>query len=343
MSNVEEWKKQAEKKQQEAQQNYVNNNQHIIDAVNQQKQAALEQLKNENASAINQLEESKRDINAEALNNAKQANINRLLALRDNKNALNRAGLGTQGIVGSQVNSINSSYGNNLNDILNQKADSIQGVNSQIADTNLQYNTNLGNLDAEYAATIANTRASIEEAARQAGLQAYENEYNAQLQAWENMMAQKQYEESIRQYNESLALQKLQQQQDNALAWAQLNNSNYNFPNTPSVQQIYTDHWSGNIHEDAKYGVFANTKDKNGIAYQPDNVGGSKLQASGMQVKNVFNDAYGSKGAPLSNQKIWKTSDGRYYVWDGSINDYINVTSQVNSSMKTKTTQKWGW
>lgn len=333
MSNVEEWKKQAEKKQQEAQQNYVNNNQHIIDAVNQQKQAALEQLKNENASAINQLEESKKEINAAALDSAKQANINRLLALRDNKNALNRAGLGTQGLVGSQVNSINSDYGNNLNDILNQKANSIQGVNSQISDTNLQYNTNLGTLGAEYAATLANTKANIEEAARQAGLQAYENEYNAQLQAWENMMAQKQFEESVRQFNAN-----------NALAWAQANQSNLVFPNTSNnAQQIYTDHWSGDIHKDAEYGVFANTKDKNGVAYQPNNVGGAKLQASGMQVKNVFNDAYGSKGANLANQKIWKTSDGRYYVWDGSINDYINVTNEVNSSLKTNTTTQWGW
>lgn len=323
MSNVEEWKKQAEKKQQEAQQNYVNNNQHIIDAVNQQKQAALEQLKNENASAINQLEESKRDINAEALNNAKQANINRLLALRDNKNALNRAGLGTQGIVGSQVNSINSSYGNNLNDILNQKADSIQGVNSQIADTNLQYNTNLGNLDAEYAATIANTRASIEEAARQAGLKAYENEYNAQLQAWENMMAQKQYEESIRQYNESLALQKLQQQQDNALAWAQLNTSNYNFPN--SVQQISTNYYSGNINPDVKYGAFANTKDNNGIAYQPDNIGGAKLKKTGKTAGQLYGkNATNSSGVNIANQNVW-TVNGNYYIWNGTKNQYEQV------------------
>lgn len=336
MANVEEWKRQAEKKQQLEQQNYINNNQHIIDAVNQQKQAALDQLKNENTTAINKLEQSKRDISSEALTNAKQANINRLLALKDNKNALNRAGLGTQGLVGSQVNSINSDYGNNLNDILLQKANSLRGVDSQISDTNLQYNTNLATTASNYATTLANTKAGIEEQARQAGLKAYDNEYNAWLQQWQNEMEQKKYEESIRQYNETLAFQKLQQQQSNSLAWAQLQQQQkqYNFGNgetslvgtkAANGRTIINNPYTGNVNNDAKYGVF-NTG--NGTGYQPNNIGGQMLSKLGKTVGQLYgSNSTNSSGVNIANQNIW-TLNGNYYIWNGSANRYEQIAKR---------------
>jgi len=99
---------------------------------------------------------------------------------------------------------------------------------------------------------------------------------------------------------------------------------------TNSVQQINTNYYSGAINPDTQYGTFATT-DKNGVRYQPNNVGGSKLSSTGKKVSQVFgSNNYGNTGALLDNQTLW-TTNGRYYIWDGSINRYVDVTSQYNS------------
>lgn len=324
MTSVSDWVKAAEKKQKEIEQNYINSNQYVLDTINNQKQAALDQLNASNQIAINQLNQNKEVAAQTAADNAKQANINRLLALRDNQKSLNRAGLGSQGIVGSQVNSINNSYGRNLNDILAQKASAIQDLDSQIGDTNLQYNTNVANTSAEYDANVAAARAQLEESARQAGLQAYQDVYAAQQQAWENAMAEKQYQESVRQYNENLAFQKKVQQQENSRAWASINSSKNNYNFTNNVQQIKTKYYSGDINPDTKYGTFKTT-DNNGVAYQPNNIGGVKLKSTGKTAGEVYGkNATNSSGVNIANQKVWSIGDN-WYIWNGSKNTYEQV------------------
>lgn len=106
--------------------------------------------------------------------------------------------------------------------------------------------------------------------------------------------------------------------------------SNVKFTNG-SGQQIQTNYYSGAINPDTKYGTFG-TKDKNGVAYQPNNVGGNKLSSSGMKVSSVFGTGNtGRTGANIDNQTIWKTSNNKYYIWDGSQNSYVDVTSDVKS------------
>ena len=163
--------------------------------------------------------------------------------------------------------------------------------------------------------------------------------------------------EQIRQFNEQMALQKqqfeYQKQQDaivNAQNWASISRNNSggysltdgNGGTAANGRTIAANPYTGTVHPDAQYGVFE-WGDNPGTGYQPNNVGGKELSKSGLTVKNVFNNAYGSSGIDLSNQNIWKTSNGKYYVWDGSRNDYIDVTSQVNTSLKTNTTSRWGW
>lgn len=109
---------------------------------------------------------------------------------------------------------------------------------------------------------------------------------------------------------------------------------------------IKTDHYSGEINPDCQYGTFS-TKDKNGINYQPNNVDGNKLsqaqnsKGKGLKVKDVFYGAKGNKGADLSDQKIYTTGN-RYYTWDGSINSYIDITKEVNTSISKGTCVPWG-
>jgi hypothetical protein len=39
----------------------------------------------------------------------------------------------------------------------------------------------------------------------------------------------------------------------------------------------------------------------------------------------------GRTGANIDGQTIWKTSNNKYYIWDGSQNSYVDVTSDVKS------------
>ena len=103
---------------------------------------------------------------------------------------------------------------------------------------------------------------------------------------------------------------------------------------------IIANPYTGKVNPDAKYGVFSYNGTDSG--YQPNNVDGKKLSKSGYTAGQIFdNSAYGSTGISLNNQSVWKTSDNKYYVWDGSINDYIDVTSKVNFRENYQGPMKW--
>ncbi|MBP3463680.1 MAG: hypothetical protein J6K45_04280 [Clostridia bacterium] len=305
--------------------------QYLIDQQNQAKQNALNTIENERLNAVNTLNSGKDSVRQTAEENAKQANINRMLALRDNQGAMSRAGLSTQGIVGSQVNSINNSYGNNLNSILKDRASQLKAIDDQVNSTNLQYDTNRINSINQYDQNIADLNSQIDTNAL--------NQYNTSVaqylaqkqQEYENQQAEAAQQEAIRQFNEQLAYQKQQDAIKNAQTWSQINASKVGFDNTSSGNTIKTNYYEGAINPDTRYGTFG-TLDKNGVKYQPNNVNGEKLSNSGYKVKDLFGDGWqGSTGASLSNQKVWKTGIGKYYVWDGSQNSYIDVTSKLRA------------
>lgn len=214
------WQKEAEEQAKKYSDTIKQNNQYLIDQLNQQKQNTLEQLQNQQNNAIYNLNTNKSTINQTAEENAKQANINRLLALKSNEQSLNRAGLGSQGIVGSQNAAINNSYGQNLTSVLNQKTNDLRALEKEKNDTLLKYNENRLNLSNEYDNNLANLQASIDDKA----LQQYNTVYN-------NYLAMKQQEYENEQARKTLEYQKQQDAIANAQRWAQINaqNNSYEF------------------------------------------------------------------------------------------------------------------
>lgn len=321
------WMDEAHQRAQQYSDALKQRSQYLVEQQNAAKQNSLNVIENERKNAINQLNSNKNTINQTALDNAKQANINRMLALKDNSGAMSRAGLAEQGLVGSQVNSINNNYGTNLNSILKDKANQLQGVDNQISSTNLQYDTNRINAMNEYDSNIASLQNQIDQQALNQYNTIYQQTLAQKQQEYENQKAAEAQAEAIRQFNAQLELQRQQNAASNALSWAKYNQSNVNF--TDSNNKINTNYYSGSINPDTYYGVF-NTTDKNGIKYQPDNVGGNKLKGSGYKVSDLFGKGNtGSTGANIDNQKVWKTGDNRYYIWDGSQNKYIDVTNKM--------------
>lgn len=297
MASINDWINAATNIKNKTYNDYVNNNQGIINSINLQKDAELKSLENSNQQTISQLNDNKETINQTALDNAKQANINRLLAIKDNKGAMSRAGLSSQGLVGSQVNSINNNYGSNLNTILKDKASGLRDVDKQITNANLTYDTNKATLGAQYAKTLSEQQASINNAATQLGLQAY-NDYISQQQAYAN------YEQA-----------KAEAERNYQLQLRSLNSSS--FGNYDSGKyEVNTAYYQGKLHRDAQYGTFSNN-------YQPNNVGGKKLSKTGNTITFQTKTLSGQKQTVTQN--IWKAGN-KYYYWNGRENEYIECT-----------------
>lgn len=76
--------------------------------------------------------------------------------------------------------------------------------------------------------------------------------------------------------------------------------------------------YTGTKNGDTKYGTFSN-------GYQPNNVGGKKLSKSG--ITDVVNGV---------TQNVWKTPDGKLWIWDGTKNRYLEYddgnTKKTNTS-----------
>lgn len=168
----------------------------------------------------------------------------------------------------------------------------------------------------------------------------------------ENALAEqiRQYNESLaeekRQYNESLALQKeqLAQEQSNwekeyALAQEQAksssiqkdesNTENASISKSENGKTVVANPYTGTTNADTKYGVF---EWKDGTGYQPDNIGGEKLSKSGKTVSEMLGTTgnTGSTGINIDEQNVWKLKD-KYYVWDGSMDQYVDITEVVSS------------
>lgn len=243
MATVTDWMKEAEEQAKKYSDAIKTNNQYLIDQLNQSKQNTMDQLQQQQDNAIYNLNTNKATINQTATDNAKQLNVAKLLALKSNEQAMNRAGLGNQGVVGSQVNAINNDYGTNLTNVLNQKTNDLRNLEKEKNNTLLTYNTNRLNLENEYGNNLANLQQAINDKA----LDQYNNVYNNYLaykqQEYENEQAELARQEAIRQYNEQMAYQKEQDRIANSQKWASINaqNKTYDFSDGNNTKTATTD------------------------------------------------------------------------------------------------------
>ncbi len=173
----------------------------------------------------------------------------------------------------------------------------------------------------------------------------YNNRYQSELDR----------QESIRQYNDQMEFQRQQAAQEQAnwekeyaLSQAKNSGSSYGGSSSSYYSQggsgtedllsangygIIANPYTGEVNPDSKYGVFQ--YNKSGTGYQPNNINGRQLAKSGMTLKEFTGrtGSTGSTGINIDNQNVWEL-DGRYYVWDGTLNDYVDVTSYGMKSLR---------
>ena len=160
----------------------------------------------------------------------------------------------------------------------------------------------------------------------------YQKEQDALAEAWR----QKEFNEAQRQYNEQMALQRKQAASggggnnsggDAGSDFKQAvfsrvdENGNYVFY-IDGKERTYApgvNPYTGTKNGDIKYGAFSN-------GYQPNNVGGKQLSKTG--ITDVVNGV---------TQNVWKTPDGKMWIWDGTKNKYLEY-DDGSSPYKTGTT-----
>ena len=235
---------------------------------------------------------------------------------------------------------------------------------AEIALQHMQQSYQIALQDFEYRQNMYNQKLSYETNLNElyykksSDLQSRIDNYNTQLaninkqqkeeeQWWAN------FYESQRQFNDELQLSKDRLKEDKRQFDATYDatyNTNFSYDNSSvgkeiesgKTYQVNTAHYKGDYNKDC---LTNGELDKNKVfsnGYQPNNVNGVKLQKTGKTVAEVFGTGNtGSKGASLDNQSVWRTVTNnsiKYYIWDGSINAYIDVTSQYNA--KNKSTSK---
>ena len=305
----------------------------------------MNQLQNQQNNAIYKLNANQSTINQSAEDAAKQLYINKMLSLKDNQNSMNRAGLGTQGIVGSQVNSINNNYGTNLTEVLKNKISNLNNLEIQKNDTNTSYDNSRINLLTDYGKNLANLQSEIDDKALNQYNTVYNNYLAMKQQEYENEQAELAKQEAIRQYNENLAFQREQAKQSQANwekeyalnkyktyisnygsdGFGDSNSDSSNDKNT-ETQSKYTNPFTKTVNPDTANGVFDN-------GYQPDNINGKKLKKSGQTVAEFVGEkgSLNTGNVNIDDQNVWKIGS-KYYIWDGYENEYIDVTSKKKKS-----------
>ena len=350
-----QWIKEAEEQAKKYSEAIKVNNQYLIDQLNQaknnslaqlqqQQQSALEQLQKQQDNAIYNLNSTQSTINRTAEDNAKQLNINRLLSLKNNQEAMNRAGLGTQGIVGSQVNSINNNYGTNLTDVLNQKTNDLNNLALSKNNTNLQYDTNRINLGNEYATNklnleneYGNNIASLQKSIEDQALEQYNNVYQTYLalkqQEYENEQARLAQEEAKRQWQAEYNLAK----------------RSYSGGGSSGSPASFIDNNQNNTSSGVDaYGNSAETQQKSDYLFQdkwgqaekhPQYINNEKVVSVGK-----LNEVYSSLPSNIKpSQNIWKQG-GRYYVWvktSDTSGQYVDITDDYKYTQSKKVCLDW--
>lgn len=221
---------------------------------------------------------------------------------------------------------------------------------AQIAYEALQSQLQLSLEGFQYKNTLLQTQLNMQ-------LQIDENYYNRYKDVISQMNTENALAEQIRQYEQNLAYQKQrdkvkdqQWQKEYELSKKSLNASlsrssggssggsggggSNPYGNTKQSSgsgiTIKTNYYNGKLPaatEKAlqKYGAFSGTVDKNGNQYQPKGVvyNGKDYGSISKAGKTASKMAgglkvYNSSGVEVSNQNVWKTSDGNYWIWNGS-------------------------
>lgn len=270
-----------------------------------QKNAAIADLENTRNQALSNLEAEKNQNTTLYNQQRSTANAQNRMNAKNFQEYLAATGRANSGLPAQARMQYNNNLQNSLTYLNAGEAGALADINRRTTDAHNAYNSGLASANANIEANY---------------IQSLLDERNKEL---DRQLQERQLQEQIRQFNESQALQREQMYYGGGSGGSSGGNSARTSNKTYAVN---TDWYQGPLNSDVQYGTFS-TKDKNGQAYQPNNINSVPLKSSGKTVAQMFGAGsyVGSTGANLDNQKVWTTDGKKYYIWDGSQNQYIRV------------------
>lgn len=295
-----------------------------------QRQSAIADLENTKNQALSDIQ-AEREQNAANFNAQRsQANAQNQLAAKNFREYLVNTGRSNSGIGAQYEMNRQNNLQRSINDINSSQNMALADLNRRGTLANQNYNTGLQGANAQIEANYLNNLLSQQQ--QQWNREMQEKQYNENVRQYDQTsnLNQRQLEEQIRQYNETAALnqrkldEEIRQYNENlALQRQQLANqssrsysSGGSSSSNSSGPALTTAYWSGDYNPDVKYGTFSN-------GYQPNNVNGNKLTGTGEYIDKIGKTLQGT--TTTTRQQIWKTSDGTRYYWDGNQNKYIKM------------------
>ena len=265
----------------------------------QQQKKAMADLKNQQNQSLSNLNAEEATIKPTYYKKKDTANVQNQLASKNFAEYLANSGRSNSGIGAQYEMSRQATLQRNLNELNTEEAAAIADINRRKTDVNNAYESGLASANAQIEADYIT------------------NLLNERQKAWERQQAEKEFNESVRQFNASLA--------------ASRSSSRRSSSSSSKKYEVNTPYYQGDLNSDVKYGTFG-TKDAYGISYQPNNIGKDAdgnvkyLKSSGKTVAEMYGAGtlVGSTGANLDNQTVWKYGKN-YYIWDGSQNQYIKM------------------
>lgn len=269
----------------------------------QQQKKAMADLKNQQNQSLSNLNAEEATIKPTYYKKKDTANVQNQLASKNFAEYLANSGRSNSGIGAQYEMSRQATLQRNLNELNTEEAAAIADINRRKTDVNNAYESGLASANAQIEADYIT------------------NLLNERQKAWERQQAEKEFNESVRQFNAQLALSRASRSSSGSRSSS----------SSSKRYEVNTPYYQGDLNSDVKYGTFG-TKDAYGISYQPNNIGKDAdgnvkyLKSSGKTVAEMYGAGtlVGSTGANLDNQTVWKYGKN-YYIWDGSQNQYIKM------------------
>lgn len=259
-----------------------------------QRNAAVANLENTRNQALSNLE-AERQSNATLYNQQRStANAQNRMQAKNFQEYLASTGRANSGLPAQAKMQYDNNLQNSLSYLNAGEAGALADINRRSTLAHDAYNTGLASanaqIEADYIKNLMNER---------------EKELNRQLQ-------ERQLQESIRQFNENLALQREKMYSSYGGGGSSYSSTTNNAPS----YAVNTAYYQGDLNNDAnKYGTFSN-------GYQPKGISGhGSLKKTGDTVTFDTNTLSGQKQTVTQN--VWVAEDGTKWYWDGRYNKYI--------------------
>lgn len=305
---------------------FKNSLQYLVDAQNQQKLLDEQSSSQRYQNLLNQINQQRVPLQEQYAADTQSAYINKMLAGRQIGQQLNQLGLNTQGFGVSQMLQNETSYGQNLNQLTLGRNQAVREIDNQVINATGDYNASQLELSSSYAGRLAELQKYIGEQTQSK----YNTVYGqlADAKAYEDQLAQIAWENEFK--NRQLAEQKRQANISRSSGGSQSFSSGASAEGTPTGSGSFGNSQSTINKQDYFF--------SNGV--QPRYVNDIKLSTTGNKVGNLYSN---TTNTAFGKQNIWSAGN-KYYVWDSTINNYIDITSQYDFRYNKghKVSYQWG-